>query len=874
MAIDDLRRDTFQNNAVEAQLLALTTDSVAAQFPSVLSRSEAASQTSHDWNYLLMVASLFAGSPHGSHADAALRVAQHCLVSGSTTPEQRAAAGIILESLGNSPALRLAIHRQLLPENYEAALPYFLRLQQTRCRLATSVSLSDSTPLRLNRFQHAFWTSLESAQWLSVSAPTSAGKSFAVTRWIIDTFSDNDPRLCVYLVPTRALIRQVENDLTSYAASKRRAVSISSIPRPASYKADRPNVLVFTQERLHLFLSSFGKNLIPSVDVMIVDEAQKVGDGQRGVVLQLVIEDVVSTNPDTTLVLISPMTANPSVLLADKPDGVKSHTLESEEVTVNQNLLWLSQKPRKPKLWEMSLCLDSETISLGTISLSSKPVPESKRLTFVAHALGIERPGTIIYVNGAADAEKSALQLFDLLGASADISSNPDIAHLGTLIEQVIHPQYVLRTVISRGVAFHYGNMPLIVRAEVERLFTEGVIRFLVCTSTLVEGVNTACKTICVRGPKKGRGQPMNAEDFWNLAGRAGRLGREFQGNIVCVDANRSELWENGEPPRRRAKYVVERTTDTVLLNPGELLDFINRGAPRDIAHRRPDLEYVSSYLMSCHTRYGALMNAPWVRRFDQTAMQTISEIVNQCWATIVIPGDVALRSPGFNPLAMQTLFQYFEDRTSKEGKPVEDLLPAGPGSSDAVESYTAVIGRCAQYLSASLGPTGSRSFVLALLVTRWMQGLPLARLVDERVHYWTKGKGSNSGRKIPEVPAIIRSVLEDVEKIARFEAPRAFSAYTDVLGVFLQTIQRDDLIEQLEDTAIYLELGVSIVTQISLMALGLSRATAIRISELTTDDEMTEEQCRDWLADFPFDRTDVPQLMRVEVERVLQNVR
>src|SRR5665811_897221 len=68
-----------------------------------------------------------------------------------------------------------------------------------------------------------------------------------------------------------------------------------------------------------------------------------------------------------------------------------------------------------------------------------------------------------------------------------------------------VHPQFQLVELVKRGVAFHYGNMPTLLRSEIERLFKDGKIRFLVCTSTLVEGVNLACRTIVCRGPRKGK---------------------------------------------------------------------------------------------------------------------------------------------------------------------------------------------------------------------------------------------------------------------------------------------------------------------------------------------------------------------------------
>ncbi len=88
---------------------------------------------------------------------------------------------------------------------------------------------------------------------------------------------------------------------------------------------------------------------------------------------------------------------------------------------------------------------------------------------------------------------------------------------------------------MRKQVAFHYGNIPQLVRSEVERLFSSGKLKYLICTSTLVEGVNLSCRNIFLRNPKRGKGNLMSREDFWNLAGRAGRWGKEFQGNIFAL---------------------------------------------------------------------------------------------------------------------------------------------------------------------------------------------------------------------------------------------------------------------------------------------------------------------------------------------------
>ena len=74
----------------------------------------------------------------------------------------------------------------------------------------------------------------------------------------------------------------------------------------------------------------------------------------------------------------------------------------------------------------------------------------------------------------------------------------------------------------------------------------------------------------------------MTPADFWNLAGRAGRWGTEFEGNIVCVDTDDARRWP--ELPRARVRQRLRRETASVLATRTELIEYI-RG--RDAAHRR-----------------------------------------------------------------------------------------------------------------------------------------------------------------------------------------------------------------------------------------------------------------------------------------------
>ena len=243
----------------------------------------------------------------------------------------------------------------------------------------------------------------------------------------------------------------------------------------------------------------------------------------------------------------------------------------------------------------------------------------------------------------------------------------------------------------------------------------------------------------------------------------------------------------------------------------------------------------------------------------------TLNDAIASAWAGIEIPLEVAERSPGISPLAIQSLLDYFRQRTRDRGEPIEDLTPADPGSDDAATNYSAIVGRCAKYLNSALGPAGPRSFAIALLVTKWMRGFPLSRLIDDRLRYEQSLKSGTT-----KIPSVIRAVLDDVERIARFEAPRTFTAYIDVLRLFLTESDRLDLVSQVEDLAIFLELGVSIPTQISLMALGLSRSTAIKLSEFAANDSLNETGALDWLQTGGWELIEMPELMKREIREAI----
>jgi hypothetical protein len=810
-----------------------------------------------NWRRLLFAGSILSHSSAAATSEAALSIAHAGLLfSGETSVSD--ASAILLEQLANHRAVKLAEVRHLLREGLDKRLGVAERIFSTRRYLDHTLSLKSGDDIQANNFQRAFWTQLEETEWISASAPTASGKTYLVLQWLLNQFAQNNARLAVFLAPTRALVSEVERELLDLASGHGiEELRVASLPLAELGDRRRPTILVFTQERLHVFLNAL--EAVPQIDIAIIDEVQKLSDGLRGVILQDAIERVARSGEGTRFVFLSPLTENPEILLQDAPPGTASAAVPSETPTVTQNLLIAEQQPRQPRRWKILLQKATEATELGTFELHARPDGQRKRLSYTALALGRHQGGTLIYANGAHEAEQLAWQIYE--GLSDEYlnvnETDPELNELSSFARDTVHPQFQLVELLKRGVAFHYGNMPSLLRSEIERLFKNGVIRFLVCTSTLIEGVNLACRTIVVRGPRKGNNQPMGAHDFWNLAGRAGRWGSDFHGNIVCVDVHRRDLWPQGPP--RRTRYSIRRETDAVLGHHEKMLAYLERRQALDTSAIEPQLEQVAAYLLAWQAREGSFRSTPSATRLPAEYAEQLDTLLSGILANIDVPVEVISRHPGVSAVALQSLLSYFRGRR----KPAEELVPAPPESDDAQGELIAVFKRIQKHLYPAFVPEAAIP-VHALVTVQWMRGLPLGQIIRNRMTYFDRRGSSYT------IAAVIRETMRDVEEVARFRAPKYLAAYLDVLKLHLNEIGRSDLFPVDLKFDLYLEFGVATTTLLSLIGLGLSRTSAVSLNEFLGSDVLGEDQVWRWLLTRRWESLSIPIVVKKEIDRLM----
>jgi hypothetical protein len=798
-----------------------------------------------NWQFALFAASSITSDKSEWAQETVLRIAHAVLADPKLDPSYHQAAAILLERVGNRMSIRLAQEREMLDGAQYLSHQGPLVLDVIRKRLELSIDRADSTSFSANAFQREFWTSAQHNRWISVSAPTSAGKSRIVREWFKEAANTSSRFRGVYLVPTRALIEEVSLDLRSEFGD---SATIHTLPWDDSLGQSSRELYVLTQERLHL-MQQLDDTF--TADLLFVDEAHKFGDGQRGVLLQQVVEEAVSRGGDKMqTIFASPLASNPEILLQNKPVDLKAKSIVSSAVTVNQNLLWVNPVAGTPRKWRAELLRGGTPLDIGEFTLSANPDTMSKSLALVALSLGGEANGNIVYVNSASEAEKVALLIAQGVDPAGVPAASQALAELQELVAATVHGKYALVETLGAGVAFHYGNMPMIIKLHIEKLFREGIIKYLICTSTLLEGVNLPCQNLFVMGPRKGSGNPMILADFWNLAGRAGRWGKEFQGNVICLRTRQAKLWPN--LPTVRTRQPIQRAVDETLAHADTLSAFIRHTGPKLANDSGLPLESVFSYLATQQNNGRLLSQRPGA--LSPQDLEGVEGEVRTVLQQLEVPPRLISRHAGISPRAMSDLGKFLSTSTMSASQ----LRLAYPHEPQAQAAYKSALQLCDEHLGAALGGD-SRQWQIAFLLVDWMRGQPLARLIDKRYQYLRTRPGLP-----PKLAQVIRETMSDVEQIARFKAPKYLACYADIV---LEHVGPADEASTSPDVTMMLELGVSSRTQVSLMSLGLTRGATIGIAAQILPDDFTPSQARVWLDAADIDALPLPILVKREIE-------
>jgi len=405
----------------------------------------------------------------------------------------------------------------------------FLRLLSSRARTEPILELWPSQ-------QEALWKNLLTTfhRAVLVEMPTSAGKTLLAKFVMVQSRALVPNATIVYVVPTRALVNQVTFDLRQdfdgMDPPLRVEMTIPAFeldPTEDTLLSSRPDVLVVTPEKLDLLVRKKHAS-VENVSLIVADEAHNIGSGARGARLELLLGMLKRDRPNTRFLLLSPFLPNDADLLAWLGNG---SALPPIAVTfrpgnrVVGGLLAEGQRDERRLIFETLPAVNNTDISAGLrITLGmGKDVPKGtsiKALTrATAHALR-RRGAVLVLCNGKKPAEERAREIAEDLGpipASAEVDAV--IAYLEAEAGQPIP----LLDFLRKGVAYHHAGLSHESRWLIEVLIKHNLVKVVCGTLTLAQGINFPISSVIVETFRKGREEELSYEDFWNIAGRAGR---------------------------------------------------------------------------------------------------------------------------------------------------------------------------------------------------------------------------------------------------------------------------------------------------------------------------------------------------------------
>jgi len=392
-----------------------------------------------------------------------------------------------------------------------------------------------------------------------VQMPTSAGKTKATELILRSAFLAERVSLAIIIAPFRALCHEIKNSLVEAFHNETTKVDELSDALQTDFEIaellGHQQILVVTPEKL-LYVLRHAPELAAHVGLLVFDEGHQFDSGTRGITYELLLTSLRSMIPEgTQKVLISAVISNAEAVgewLNGDPNVVEGTTLIPTFRSVGF-ASWLDQlgrieyvDSRDAEQGEFFVPRVIERFNLGRKKRerTDRFFPEKTDGQAIALYLGLKLVpnGSIAVFCGrkstAASVCEKAVDIIERgapLALPSDFSDAQEVARLTHLHIENLGADAPASQSAAHGIFSHHGNTPHGIRLAVEHAMRDDLVRFVVCTSTLAQGVNLPIRYLIVTSVYQGM-ERIKVRDFHNLIGRAGRAGMHTEGSILFAD--------------------------------------------------------------------------------------------------------------------------------------------------------------------------------------------------------------------------------------------------------------------------------------------------------------------------------------------------
>ncbi len=224
--------------------------------------------------------------------------------------------------------------------------------------------------------------------------------------------------------------------------------------------------------------------------------------------------------------------------------------------------------------------LDQFVVQKSPRGREKKPYPRkaSHLALFAAWEFAAQGKRTLIFSTQANWVEGYGKQVVDLCKRGYLAQLLDDEASIARALEvgkEWLGEDHPAVASLKAGVAIHHGRLPSPFLRELEVLLSEGVLKVIVASPTLSQGLNLNAAVLLVPALYRA-GKPITGEEFANVAGRAGRAFVDVEGLIVHVMFDRVD-WRSGEWRGLVASSKARTLKSGLIQIVGEILERLAR---------------------------------------------------------------------------------------------------------------------------------------------------------------------------------------------------------------------------------------------------------------------------------------------------------
>ena len=364
----------------------------------------------------------------------------------------------------------------------------------------------------LTPVQASIRRAVNDSQFISISAPTSAGKSYSIRDFIAEQEGD-----AVVVVPSRALIAEYVNSMRRKFKDDKN-VMISPFVDRVFTSRDLRHIFVLTPERSRE-LYSFTNTL--NIQVFFFDEAQISEEIDRGVVFDVMVRRVRNNFPEAKLIFAHPFVDNPDAqFLKHGIDSDAKFAKSYNQGAVGKICVF---RHKNYKDYYFSPYIEKGHHVKKCVQFSG---------SFERFAFSGEHT-ILVYVSKASIYNRTFIDDFKKYIDEFENISSPEALNIIDTIEELIGSNNESQVsdmvdLLKKGVVIHHGSVPLEVRFLVEDFIRGGFSKICFATSTLAQGINMPFDIVWLENNRfLGGSDSDRSLSFKNLIGRSGRLSND-----------------------------------------------------------------------------------------------------------------------------------------------------------------------------------------------------------------------------------------------------------------------------------------------------------------------------------------------------------